>query len=545
MLSRRLSKSHFFLILIILFVVFVRLRLLEFPLERDEGEYAYMGQLILQGIPPYLTAYNMKFPGTYAMYASIMAVFGQDIQGIHLGLTLINCASVIMVYLLARKFIAEPGSIMASAAYALLSLSPSVLGFAAHATHFVVLPALGGVLVFLHAITSGRLRTYFLSGNLLGLALLMKQPGVFFFLFAIIYTLYAHFTDISRTTEGAHYTRNSPKRLFFNLGSLSLGAALPLLLTVIWLHFAGSLGRFWFWTFQYAAKYGSQVPISEAFNIFKANLTAVTDGFLYLWIMAFFGIFTLLFHKGLRGKRVFIALFFFFSFLTICPGFYFRSHYFITLLPAVSILIGLFAEWLSDRSVALFKTPKTALFGITLFILAAGSGIAYEGEYLFREEPVKLSRKIYGANPFPESIEIAKFIKTQSGPADRIAIFGSEPQIFFYSDRQSATGYIYTYSLMERHDYALGMQKEMIEEVTSSEPKFIVLVSVDTSWLMRPDSEKYIFGWFNNYIRANYKLAGLADIISDEITVYKWYSDAQQYAFQSPHRVLIFERVGE
>ena len=50
-------------------VVAIRIRLLGIPLERDEGEYAYAGQLILQGIPPYKLAYNMKFPGTYAAYA--------------------------------------------------------------------------------------------------------------------------------------------------------------------------------------------------------------------------------------------------------------------------------------------------------------------------------------------------------------------------------------------------------------------------------------------------------------------------------------------
>ena len=44
-------------------VVAIRIRLLGIPLERDEGEYAYAGQLILQGIPPYKLAYNMKFPG--------------------------------------------------------------------------------------------------------------------------------------------------------------------------------------------------------------------------------------------------------------------------------------------------------------------------------------------------------------------------------------------------------------------------------------------------------------------------------------------------
>ena len=40
------------------FNFFVRWRLLGMPLERDEGEYAYAGQLLLQGIPPYQLAWN-------------------------------------------------------------------------------------------------------------------------------------------------------------------------------------------------------------------------------------------------------------------------------------------------------------------------------------------------------------------------------------------------------------------------------------------------------------------------------------------------------
>jgi hypothetical protein len=39
------------LLAIILFAA-IRYRLRAMPLERDEGEYAYAGQLILQGIPP-------------------------------------------------------------------------------------------------------------------------------------------------------------------------------------------------------------------------------------------------------------------------------------------------------------------------------------------------------------------------------------------------------------------------------------------------------------------------------------------------------------
>ena len=59
------NLSWAFVILVVLGAMFIRLRLLSIPLERDEGEYAYMAQLILRGIPPYIKAYSMKFPGIY------------------------------------------------------------------------------------------------------------------------------------------------------------------------------------------------------------------------------------------------------------------------------------------------------------------------------------------------------------------------------------------------------------------------------------------------------------------------------------------------
>ena len=72
-------------LVVLVLIAIIRLRLLELALERDEGEYGYTGQLMLQGIPPYQLVYNMKFPGTYAAYAVIMALFGQTTAGIHFG----------------------------------------------------------------------------------------------------------------------------------------------------------------------------------------------------------------------------------------------------------------------------------------------------------------------------------------------------------------------------------------------------------------------------------------------------------------------------
>jgi len=88
------------------------------------GEYAYAGQLILQGVPPYKEAYNMKLPGTYAAYAAIMAVFGQSPSGIRLGLALVNAASIVLVFRLGRRLLDDAAGVAAAVAFTLLSLSP-------------------------------------------------------------------------------------------------------------------------------------------------------------------------------------------------------------------------------------------------------------------------------------------------------------------------------------------------------------------------------------------------------------------------------------
>src|SRR6476660_5503080 len=176
--------------LILLFVVAVRIRYLAVPLERDEGEFAYAGQLILGGIPPYQLAYNVKLPGIYAAYAVLMAVFGQTPFGIHLGLLFVNLGAIVLLFFLARRLFDNYAATIASATYALMSTSGTVLGFQAHATHFVILAALGGFVLLLRGLESRRALTLFWSGLLFGVAVLMKQHGIFLGIFAFGVLLY-------------------------------------------------------------------------------------------------------------------------------------------------------------------------------------------------------------------------------------------------------------------------------------------------------------------------------------------------------------------
>lgn len=539
--DRRFIRYEWVLLaLILLLVIFVRTRLLGFPLERDEGEYAYLGQLILQGIPPYSLAYNMKFPGTYFMYALVMSLFGQTPYGIHIGLLITNIFTIVLIYVTGKKLFNSFAGIISCCSYAFLSLSPSVLGFAGHATHFVALWAMGGLLTLLYAFDKDKPYLYFCSGVLFSLAFMMKQPGVFFIVFAIIAIALRYFQD--KTSSG--------KVLFVNAGLFLVGIIAPLVLMVIYLLASGVLEKFWFFTIVYSILYGTQIPLSKAAYVFTLSIPRVMDGFFLIWVLAFSGFIALFFDSVMRGKRIFVILFMLFSFLTVCPGFYFRQHYFITFLPALSLSAGYFISFLSERCLPFIKKGTSALSGnfiskciaAGIFIIGIAIGMVYQSSYFFREAPTLLCRKIYGANPFPESIEIARFISKNTGASDTIAVIGSEPQIYFYSGRHSATGYIYTYSLMENHAYSLTMQKEMAADIERSKPKCIVFVNILTSWLPRPGSERFILQWAKSYIDEHYKLTGIVDIVSFNETVYRWYDETIHYHPKSDANLFIYTK---
>jgi hypothetical protein len=488
------------LALIVAFAAWLRIGLRDFPLERDEGEYAYMGQLMLQGVPPYQGAYNMKFPGTYAAYALIMAIFGQTVAGIHIGVLLANAGAIVLVFLITRRLWDPLAGLMAAATYALLSMSQASLGMAGHATHFVVLPMLAGVLLMLKATDSGRAWQYFMVGVLMGLAVLMKQPAAFFVAMAGLYILWVHLRQCPR-----QWTKTG-----LSLGTFALGVALPLAVTGLILWRAGVFGKFWYWTIVYAQTYTSQITLTYAPMMLKLYFSVMAVKTWPLWLLAGIGFVLLCLSPAGRKWLPFMVLFTLFSFLAVCPGFYFRNHYFIMLMPVAAMLIGagLFS---ARRLMATQNRLLRVLVPLVVFLAIWGYVFYEESRFLTRLGPQQACTETYLDNPFMESPVIAAYLKAHTEPGETIVVLGSEPQIYFYANRRSATGYIYTYALMESHANALAMQKEMVQEIEKASPRYIVLVNMKFSWVVRPTSEKYLFDWIDQQFN-KYDVVGFIDV---------------------------------
>ena len=212
-----------------------------------------------------------------------------------------------------------------------------MLGFAGHATHFVLLPVLGGTLLLLKATGRRTFGLLFASGMLFGLGVLMKQPAVFFALFGAIY--FAS-DNLNR--------RFRPERILLRTLIFSGGVILPLGITCLFFWRIGVFDRFWFWTIDYARQYGSLVPFSQAPRIFFYSAKEVIVAGWPIWTLAGIGLVAGLWARRTRPIAVFLMAFLFFSTLALCPGFYFRLHYFILVLPAVSLLAGVAISRLSD-----------------------------------------------------------------------------------------------------------------------------------------------------------------------------------------------------
>jgi len=516
-------------LLVVLSTALIRLRLRDMPLERDEGEYAYAGQLMLQGIPPYQLVYNMKLPGTYAAYAAILGVLGQTPAAIHVGLMFVNAATIVLVFLLGRRLFGQRAGVIACASYALLSTSESVLGFAAHATHFVALPAVAGVLVLLLAIEGRRTWLYFWSGILLGVAFLMKQPGMFFVLFGGLYLLK------SESKEPVDY-----RGLAGRAAAFSAGAALPFAMTCLLLLRAGVFGNFWFWTFTYAGQYASSNSWLAAIPVLELVGPGVLGSSVLVWIIAAVGVSALFWDAEGRKYAWFAGGFLLFSFLAVCPGFYFRGHYFILMLPAVSVLAGL-AVTASMRKLQASGAGSLSVVPVALFVIAVGYSMVRQSDFLFSDDPVTATRSVYAPNPFTEAPQIAGYIKAHTAPQDRIAVLGSEPEIYFYAQRRSASGYIYSYEFMEEQKFASQMQQDAIHAIEEARPEYIVNVNVFFSWFPRPKSDRTIFEWSRKYLQDQYERVGVVDLLPQQAE-FRWDDAASTYQPHSPNYVEVFRR---
>ncbi len=517
---------------------FVRFRFLGVPLERDEGEYAYMAwQLLLSGTLPYTETISLKLPGIHFVYVIILAIFGETPSSIHLALLFTNIVTSFLIFLLGKRFYDGSVGIFAGASFLVMTLTPSVQGFWANSEHFVIFFAMGSFLLMMVALDNEDKRYLFLSGLLFGISILIKQHAIFFWMFGFFYFMYC-----KKQTED--FVDIFSKALIFLTGTLT-----PVIPVFFIYYASGNFDELWFWTVKYTSEYISYFSPNVAIGRFVNNFAPILKNNFWVLFLSLLGVVSVCWDKAIRSEYVFLFGLLVFSFIAITPGFYFRAHYFILLIPSLSMFAGLgassFLKLLSTR-----QGLKLSFLLCTLFIILLTPFITQKNVF-FKMSSFEIMRHTYGLNPFSESIKLSAYIKKNTNIDDVIAILGSEPQIYYYSKRKSATKFIYMYPLTDKNRYGQVMQAEMIKELENSQPKYILFVNMNESWGWHKKSSGPLEPWSLDYLEKKYKICGAVSISSGKKPIYYFNDQAVENYLdllknnsneQNKRNILIFQK---
>ncbi len=448
-----ISRKHVALMAIpavcALLVLLARLHRIDLPFERDEGEYAYIAQMMLRGEAPYTEAYTMKLPGVPVWYAAFFIVFGETVRAAHLAALFADVVSAVAVAAFCRAAVMGDGRrlvVPVNAACWLLVLSTLLTfhGFIANCEKFAVASVTVGFALLVH---TRRWWMLGLAAVAMGSALVCKQQVL---PILPIFGLAAVFRDHGMTVTTARRVADGVL--------VSVGLLVPWLLTVVVVTAWGSFDAFWFQTVSYASAYVN----SALYPLDHLRNAAIRYGTEPAVVFALIGVVVTAAGRVLTPRaRLLVVAWFIASAVAVSIGLYFRPHYFVLAIPPLAI------------AGAVCGTRGRLTAALAAAVLLAS--IYDDRGALFFKTDNAVNKELFHQETFIESVKVAELLKRITRDDERILIIGNEPEILFMADRRSVTPYIYFYPLVERQPFAVQQQQELVDTVAANPPDHIVV----------------------------------------------------------------------
>ncbi|MBU1921036.1 glycosyltransferase family 39 protein, partial [bacterium] len=365
------------------------------------------------GLPGVDLLGSTKPPGIAALYLLLFEVFGRSLAVIHIAsLAFMILMGWIVVEIGGRLWGDKafvPASLLFLMASNSFSLPSEMIALNVEIPGMVL--AAAGLLLCLRAKAG---LTWALGGLLLGLAILVRQSFIMFLLPMVVLIRYHAENRIQSAIN------------------MCIGILIPWIITLAVYTAHDGLG----WAFdswvRYPLVYASDVGVAGFFTALILNMWEyVQQSFIPLALAATGKLVAL--KSEPRSKTVFLLSLALASFLALASGSRFFGHYFVQIIPVIS-LFGIPAWlWLEAKQ----KWGVRVLYGVT----AVGLLIA-----LTHFPTWKYWDSAAPRNGIPEvsltrsrlEYRIADYIKANTDPLDRIAVWGYCPQIYYYAERLPA-----------------------------------------------------------------------------------------------------------
>ena len=516
-------------------VALIRSKFFNIPFERDEGAYGYYGKLLLEGKIPYKDFYEQKFPGIFYFYAFMVGVFGDTVKSIHMGFMFLNMASIVLVFAGSRRLFSPLAGVISAITFAIVSLTPSLSGFTIQGEHGVAFFISLGIYAYSYCARSTNWKYYFLTGIALGCAFMVKTSGLFLVLWGGIAIVIDFFLDGNKRSVKEFFRRT----LIYSGGVFLVVGILFLIIAM-----KGSFNEMIYWSYEIPKKYVGQIKWEDGKTYLEYTYKAITNDYKFFWMHAALAL-SVVFLKNIpwRLKLVSISLVGF-STMTIFPGYYFYGHYWIQILPGLSIMAGLTFYSINDllKNRLGIKTDKMKYAYVSLFIILSLMHLNKLKDYYFNPNYDRILRTVYGNNPFPETMRIADFINANSKPEDNIVSIGSEPEIYFYTKKNCPSRHAYFSALVVDVPEHKEWQREFVRDVEKAKPRYIIFYNHSISLMVQPNTDRYIWEWYDKYIK-DYNMIGCVDMIDGYMVAnYVWREKLAGYQPQGKNLIYIYER---
>jgi hypothetical protein len=443
--------------------------------------------------------------------------------------------SAILIYFTSRKLFNNVTALGASLFWALLSMNMSISGFTVQSEHLVAFFALGGIYSLLKYFDKKSYLWIIVSGLLFCLSFEVKQTSIFLGFFAGIMLVGRQFFVKDRNY----------KQILISTFLFAACIFVPVGIDLLIVFKRGGYEDFNYWFFDVRKEYTSVISFEQGLEYLGMNFNAMYQNYKFIWVLSFFGSITIFFTKAKWWLKIFVIGFYSFGFLTVMPGNHYYGHYFLQWVPTVCISASAFIYFVHELMKNKFNIQKSPQYIIlAVLFLFSYSHLNALKKYYFNKNNFQLLRQVYGLNPFPESKVIADKLNTLMTPEDKLVVFGTEIQMYFYTNKVSPSRFAGSGALLEFPvKKSESWQKEFIADVEKANPKYLVFYSHPISWMANPKVKNLIFPWFDKFSAEKYNLIGFADMY-DNNTNYVWAPDLDMVNNppKSQYKIFIFER---
>jgi 4-amino-4-deoxy-L-arabinose transferase-like glycosyltransferase len=467
-------------------VVAVRAFLLDLPLERDEGEYAYIGWRLAHGEIPYLDWFNQKPPAVFWIYRAALALPGDPVVGIRAVAALFSALTSIAMFYLVRPLLGLGAAGFAALLLGLLSADPMIQGPIANSEIFMLPAVVAAAALFVRVVAQSKAAVLQSVGIgvLLGIATAFKQvAGVNAIFFVLIFPCLASAED--RWRRLVRFTS------WMTLGALAVWVPL-----FGWFLLHGAFREALDAILLHNLDYASVVPLSQRLGNLAntARTLAISQG--ATWLLAGLGLARLT-RRGDRSPARFLLGWVAASAVGVSFSGHFFPHYFQQLLPPIAA--G--AAALIPQS-PIWKKASRGIAATLIGVLALGPLLAVTVSF-WSISPAEAMKRIYPGNPFEAMPSIGREIAEITKPDDSVFVFGADPEILFYARRVSASRYIHLFPLFGPFPDVAERQKEVIAEISERQPAVIVWIP-NAMFLLR-EEPRLLVPWLDRLTADSYR----------------------------------------